>query len=261
MGSVRSVFAAAINIHRKDGLVVSLVRDESAMTDMSVAVPALFAARRGSSCAIGNPVASAGGMLRIGETLRVGTIGSARWSGALPFRASCRLLPDAAAAMLPCLAAAGDPLGLLGVLVPDAAGAASRAGGRILAAAAARPGQGGRRIRGLSGLVGLGPGLTPSGDDFLAGVILAECMVRGARIPVDREEIAASLDRTTPEGRTLLTLALENRFPAYLLHFALEAAEPRSSTVQDACSHGGTSGTDALTGFYWYLSRAPGSAP
>ena len=143
---------------------------------------------------------------------------------------------------------------------------------------------------GLGALVGLGIGFTPSGDDFLAGALLAERLLdREAIIPeADRRAIAANLGKTTPGGRTLLWLALQGSFPAYLMEFAEAVAAAAAVTpggiagsasegiaparapdaaargdfnpvVREACAtafrHGETSGMDAISGFTWALGR------
>ena len=127
-------------------------------------------------------------------------------------------------------------------------------------------------LRGLSGVVGLGIGLTPSGDDFIAGVLLGERIMSllfaaGERAEgnispwiVERKEIGNVLDRTSYWGRTLIWQALQNQFPHYLIKAVRGLARAQSSeemvkTVKKAVSHGETSGTDALTGLLWYLNK------
>ncbi|MFW5728837.1 MAG: DUF2877 domain-containing protein, partial [Spirochaetota bacterium] len=148
--------------------------------------------------------------------------------------------------------------------------------------------------RELGSLVGLGIGFTPSGDDFLAGVLLAAALFdgSGAISQAERRQIAANLGRTTPGGRTLLWLALQGSFPAYLLEFAAAVVTAVAAAVgtagersrraggaglerhgrgdgggsagalrrlRHACEtafrHGETSGMDAISGFTWYLQR------
>ncbi len=104
----------------------------------------------------------------------------------------------------------------------------------------------------LSKLVGLGIGFTPSGDDFLTGVMLYETM-SGVKI-INRKSIRDKLSGTTDGGRTLLSLALRNSFPFYLKQFA-ESIWNRESLLDEivnkALMHGSTSGSDSLTGFLW----------
>jgi hypothetical protein len=137
--------------------------------------------------------------------------------------------------------------------------------------------QQGPALGGMANLVGVGIGLTPSGDDFLAGMLLAEQMVTLAGLAPDvqmaRHDIARALPRTTAAGRTLLWQALQGVFPAYLLDlvrsFCRRPAATtvhRSSTDEDfvpclrrVLAHGHTSGTDAVVGFLWYLDCVKGA--
>ena len=126
-------------------------------------------------------------------------------------------------------------------------------------------------LRGLSHLVGLGIGLTPSGDDFLAGALLGEriALLAGSGTPtllIDRKEIAGALAGTSAAGAALLRLALHDSFPAYLLDLAravVAAGELPAvlAAVRHAASHGETSGSDACTGLWWYLRLLSSGAP
>ena len=108
----------------------------------------------------------------------------------------------------------------------------------------------------LSPLVGVGIGFTPSGDDFLTGVMLYEA-VSGINI-IDRESLESKLSGTTEGGRTLLSLALGNSFPFYLKKFAKSISTGdifSKEVVQSVVMHGSTSGSDALTGFLWAAEK------
>jgi hypothetical protein len=72
-------------------------------------------------------------------------------------------------------------------------------------------------------LTGLGPGLTPTGDDLLVGMaaMAARLSVLRAVAPAATAAFASALagvdvDRTTPEARRLLRQASEGLFPAAL---------------------------------------------
>jgi hypothetical protein len=105
----------------------------------------------------------------------------------------------------------------------------------------------------LASLVGLGPGMTPAGDDFVCGVLLTAQTV-GANLDVT--PLAARHSASTPPGATLLWLALHLSFPAYLVMpltaVALGNSEP-SDAARSIIGHGATSGTDALAGIVWAL--------
>jgi hypothetical protein len=124
----------------------------------------------------------------------------------------------------------------------------------------------GPAVTGLSFLIGLGRGFTPSGDDFLTGVLLGEEIMRMARLPdatphdLDRAEVEERLEKTNDAGRTLLTLALRGHFPAYLVKAVKGVSRAKNSgeireAFSAAISQGETSGTDALTGLVWYLEK------
>lgn len=128
-----------------------------------------------------------------------------------------------------------------------------------------------RRLAGYTSfpanLVGFGTGLTPAGDDWLAGFLVAADLVSGGPgIATDyiRRSIRASLDRTTAAGRSLLLGALDGSPPAYLVELAVKTAdlavpgeeplghdakEHLRMSVTAALKHGATSGEDALLGF------------
>ena len=123
-----------------------------------------------------------------------------------------------------------------------------------------------RNIRGnytadISFLVGLGVGFTPSGDDFITGVLLYDRLFP-KKIKLDKESIQSKISKTTSGGKTLLMLALKGSFPNYLKSFSekfLETAELDPEQYKDkieeylfdVLAHGSTSGSDSIAGFIW----------
>jgi hypothetical protein len=113
-------------------------------------------------------------------------------------------------------------------------------------------------------LIGLGPGLTPSGDDALAGV---ESALHAAGHPL-AGFLAAALDdveaRTTAVSVALLRHAAEGRV-AERVHRLLDGllASERAAlapTIELAVRHGATSGSDMLAGILLGLDAATGVA-
>jgi len=119
----------------------------------------------------------------------------------------------------------------------------------------------------LDRLVGLGPGLTPSGDDMLVGMLAA---LRRPRAPlVDAraagrlaDALAPRLVRTTAVSRFYLAHALAGRFGAALLDardVLVAGDEPATPERVGAMirlrSVGATSGTDLLAGLLTALAR------
>jgi hypothetical protein len=117
-------------------------------------------------------------------------------------------------------------------------------------------------------VAGRGPGLTPSGDDLLAGIVLALSLWPG---------IAAAFDGGAPAAGDLLTNAARPRTtrisaayldaarqghgaePWHILVRSLQRTpEETRRAVRRLLRLGETSGADTLTGFCWAWRRAPG---
>jgi hypothetical protein len=126
---------------------------------------------------------------------------------------------------------------------------------------------------GARGLIGLGPGLTPSGDDFLVGCLRGlwlmspdEVATRqmftqlGTRLLPDIEA------RTTSVGAEFIRYALEGSF-AEILDYAAEAlvAPAHLPLVSDAIGHllaqGDTSGSDTMRGLLTCLDALSANPP
>lgn len=148
--------------------------------------------------------------------------------------------------------ATGDHLGMVDVARPIVAKlvAALEAGDRSAAADLA------------SGLIGLGPGLTPSGDDALVGVEAAlHALDLGTAgflaLAMDHVE-----DRTTALASTLLRHAAAGEF-AERLHILLGTLlgpddQAIATAIARASAWGATSGTDCLLGALIGLDVAAG---
>lgn len=118
-----------------------------------------------------------------------------------------------------------------------------------------------------SRIAGLGPGLTPSGDDFLAGIMLAAHAFAYPSRNLARKlctiiyETAAP--RTTKLSQAFLKAAREG-MAHELWHTLLHTlVEEDLRAVQSAAAHvlafGETSGLDMLAGFLWMSDTAFGS--
>jgi hypothetical protein len=116
----------------------------------------------------------------------------------------------------------------------------------------------------LRALAGVGPGLTPAGDDWLAGWLLAQHLVgedlRGFRPPQGWHDlegliVALAADRTTTLSRALLACAAAGEADAAWHALLAALAEvpmtslPIYQSTQTILSHGATSGAAMLTGF------------
>ena len=107
----------------------------------------------------------------------------------------------------------------------------------------------------LTGLIGAGYGLTPSGDDFCCGVILGIARMYNPSIAKSLA-IALSLEaagRTTTLSRAFFKSLAESRVSEtqerLLKHFGNSGRVDIRDILLETASHGSTSGWDMLTGF------------
>lgn len=106
----------------------------------------------------------------------------------------------------------------------------------------------------LSRLLGLGIGLTPSGDDFLCGVLAGLILSGNDSSPFAsllKEEITAGLHRTNTISQAFLHCALNHRFSSAVLSLA-DPCDPAS--IQASFEKiGHSSGIDTLYGIFFIL--------
>jgi hypothetical protein len=110
------------------------------------------------------------------------------------------------------------------------------------------------RARHLSGLVGLGIGLTPAGDDFLAGHLAASLLsgdAGGERGILVETLPGLARGRTTDAGARMLAAACGDEFAAPVIRLVESLARPGNGVLgaaRDLLALGGTSGADTLAG-------------
>ncbi len=109
-----------------------------------------------------------------------------------------------------------------------------------------------------SSLAGLGPGLTPAGDDFLAGVLLALALTQEHRADAELSEIAGLLLETAAPRTHEISAAYlraahagETSEPWHALIRALSAGNTgdAAAAAETVMRFGETSGADMLAGF------------
>ena len=113
-----------------------------------------------------------------------------------------------------------------------------------------------------AGLIGLGPGLTPSGDDALVGIEAALHALDSPAAGFLALGVVDVEDRTTALAATLLHHAAAGEF-AERLHVLLRALlgsddETITTAIDRAAAWGATSGTDCLLGVLVGLDVAAG---
>jgi len=116
--------------------------------------------------------------------------------------------------------------------------------------------------RGAAAVVGLGEGLTPLGDDVLAGLLVAWAAwpeVAAGRRDALVAEVVAALPRTTPISAELLRLSVDGHAatPVLAAVAAVAAGDPARihSAATDLLAVGHTSGLGLAHGLLWGMSR------
>lgn len=284
-GEVVSVHRGAVNILGSGDLLVSLVADISSMTALSIYLPAMFQdefrgkRQKPDKIRAGHEVRRQGNKLYLADMV-ISLDFRNTWDGRLSFTDVAGFTKQNIGNLEEALLVSEVEEGFIALHKSEPTGDIFvHQAQKILTglSIAGKP----PLLRGLSSLVGLGIGLTPSGDDFIAGALLGECIRQlldntSPELPdercgadkqnspfpaIDRAEISGVLLKTSYSGRSLLWLALKGSFPHYLIKAARGLAgaaclDDMESVVRAAMLHGATSGSDALSGLLWYLGQA-----
>jgi hypothetical protein len=275
-GDVVSVFSRAVNIRHTEGLLVSFIEETRSMTSLSVCLPDLFRKQK-KGLVPGDRVRFDGPRL-VTRDFVVELPGRPTWQGTLTrddikgFRASRVSLVKEG------LLLKGRDGGLLGLLRKDEANNPFvHKAAKVLSDIQSAPSRA-ARLNVLSGLVGLGPGSTPSGDDFITGFLMREEISRlllsteakavasdqrnMVACAMKKEDLWVAMNRTNDAGKTLLWQALQGHFPEYLIETVRSVSDAKGKqeivdAVERAVGDGATSGTDALVGFVSCFERDP----
>ncbi|MCE2404610.1 MAG: DUF2877 domain-containing protein [Dehalococcoidia bacterium] len=269
-GRVAAVFRSSCHVMDSGGRVACIVDGKLGNGPVNVCVDLPDGlAMEDLDAAPGAPLTHLRGHLRLGDGLLLDLSGAQRWTPppvgprapAAEVRRRVRALGEALAPRAP-----GEGLAPMALLAEGIAWGQPVEPEPEPVTAAALP-----RVSGLvhgllsldapmvhesaAGLVGLGPGLTPSGDDYLAGLLVAmTCSEAGPAASVLGDSVAAlAPDRTTALGATLLSHAAAGAGSedAHLLLAAILGPGGRSDAEEAALSltdRGHTSGWDTLAG-------------
>jgi len=107
-------------------------------------------------------------------------------------------------------------------------------------------------------LIGFGPGLTPSGDDFLCGFITAAyCKpnIRDVHLLTINQIVLANLTKTNAISATFLRCAINGEVCSALYDFAqaIQFKTNPEKPLNQLCTIGHSSGMDVATGFLYGL--------
>jgi len=113
---------------------------------------------------------------------------------------------------------------------------------------------------GAARLAGLGNGLTPAGDDFLAGVMLWAWLAHPAPQSFCGAIVDSAAPRTTTLSAAFLHAAARGECDAtwhqLLATLGTATDDELAAAIERVLAHGATSGADMLAGFLWMASVA-----
>ncbi len=269
-GEVRAIHPRSVYVAGEDADIYAVVQQPLGNGPLSLVIPPLSGDSLGG-LSEGAPISSTGSHLMVGEHLAVGLEQAMLWDpkaypalGAnpetlhrclgevyqtatthSPAQSLARLLPHLQQEDLPKpLQAVGHfPRchALIAGLV-DSLGRRSRRSLKVV----------------TSSLAGLGPGLTPAGDDFLAGILLALALTQEHRADAELAEIAGLLLETAaPRTHEISAAYLRAAYAGeaserwHALIGALSAGNgvEAASAAEAVMKFGETSGADMLAGF------------
>lgn len=280
-GEVIAVHPHSVYFTDEDGEIYAIVRQPLGNGPLNLVLPA-EPAHLFNGLALGTSLASTGATLGVGESITIGLESAAIWEA----QACAALAPDPAlldrglAALCREIAHRAPAESLARVLphleeedLPDALEQVAhfpRSHALIGGLAESLAQRDRRRLKVVtSSLAGLGPGLTPAGDDFIAGVLLALALVRAQRADPALNEIASLLvetaaPRTHEISAAYLRAAYDGqageRWQPLLAALGAGDAKHIAAAAGPVLTTGATSGADMLAGFIVGIGALRGGA-
>ena len=269
-GEVIAVHPNSLYFTDEDDEIYAIVRQPLGNGPLNLVIP-VEPAHVFNGLALGTSLASTGANLGIGEGITIGLEGAAVWDpkayaaagadGALLERGLAELCRG-----IPRRAPAESLLRLLPYLededLPEPFERVAhfpRSHALIGGLAESLAQRDRRRLKVVtSSLAGLGPGMTPAGDDFIAGVLLALALVRAQRSDPALNDVASMLVETAAPRTHEISAAylraaydgqVSERWHPLLAALAAGDAKQITATVEPVLATGETSGADMLAGF------------
>jgi hypothetical protein len=250
-GRVHSVFERVVNIAQEDGTLWTLAARELDDAPQSARVD--VASWRGTGVRLGDPVLAPRGSLWVREALRLDLDAAAPWDCVLPaWPEHGGSVRDNVASLRHALAQrhAREAPGPFGQAALRTVHERTRK-----LAHALRAGREQDAVVHAQALLGLGPGLTPSGDDVLVG-LFAVLHLPGSPcqgwLQGGRAVLAGAADATTAISLAALNAAAQGRVRACIVHLLHEVLHGGGASLQAAQARvlaiGATSGTDMAAG-------------
>jgi uncharacterized protein DUF2877 len=280
-GEVLAVHPHSMYVTDDDGKIYAIVRQSLGNGPLNLVIP-VEPAQLFNGLAVGTSLASTGARLGIGEIITIGLEAAAIWDpkayaaltadpdaldrglAELCREVSHRAPAESLARLLPHLEEEDLPEALERVAHFPRSHALI---GGLVESLTQRDR---RRLKVVtSSLAGLGPGLTPAGDDFIAGVLLALALVREQRGDAALNEIATLLvetaaPRTHEISGAYLRAAYEGhvgeRWHPLLAALAAGDGARIAAAAAPVLATGETSGADMLAGFLVGIGALQGGA-
>lgn len=269
-GEIMAVHPHSVYVTDEDNEIYAIVRQPLGNGPLNLVIPAepvhLF-----NGLGAGTSLASTGAALGVGDAITIGLDGAAVWeSKAQAALAADGALLDRGLAVLCREVSERAPAESLARLLPhlddedlpealERVDHFPRSHALIGGLAESLTQRDRRRLKVVtSSLAGLGPGLTPSGDDFIAGVLLALSIVRVQRGDAALNEIAHLLVETAAPRTHEISAAylraaydglVSERWDPLLQALAAGDADRITAAAAPVLATGETSGADMLAGF------------
>jgi hypothetical protein len=269
-GEVMALHPHSVYVTDEDDEIYAIVRQPLGNGPLNLVIPA-EPAHLFNGLALGTSLASTGARLGVGEGITIGLDGAAVWESKAhaPLAADGALLDRGLAVLCREITERAPAESLARLLpylddedLPDALERVAhfpRSHALIGGLAESLAQRDRRRLKVVtSSLAGLGPGLTPAGDDFIAGILLALAIVRAQRGDPALNEIAHLLVETAaPRTHEISAAYLRAAYDGQAserwdpLVAALAAGDAERITVASGpvLATGETSGADMLAGF------------
>jgi hypothetical protein len=269
-GEVMAVHPHSVYVTDEDDEIYAIVHQPLGNGPLNLVIPA-EPAHLFNGLALGTSLASTGARLGVGEGITIGLDGAAVWESTVhaALAADGALLDRGLAVLCRDITERAPAESLARLLphlddedLPDALERVAhfpRSHALIGGLAESLAHRDRRRLKVVtSSLAGLGPGLTPAGDDFIAGILLALAIVRAQRGDPALNEIAHLLVETAAPRTHEISAAylraaydgqVSERWDPLLAALAAGDAERLTAASGPVLATGETSGADMLAGF------------
>lgn len=264
-GRVVSIFHKAVNIRTTQGMLISLVESNEQMTALSIKCPVFFSRLQSEqiSLCVGDVVSLTNAYLYIAG-IQIDVTSPYRFTGFITPNSFYMFDPEKIFLIQATLFKVGKREGLLGLIHKESHKNIFVQKGQDILTRLLNS-QPPTFFKILSEFVGLGPGFTPSGDDLICGFLLGLSLHQVSShpwfpvlTPTDKNTILHAAAGTSDGGRMLLSMAVQGRYPVFLLLAAQRLGNTTEATdihktIAAAITCGHTSGTDALVGLLLFF--------